>query len=267
MQSKRFIFLLILLTSAAFTSLDAGADPGLALADSPSLRNQNCVPESNKPGFTLGGENRGSSVTLCAKFIVDKTVLKPSPRPKPSVPSGSTGKKATQPKKTKPDRRRTVSKSGNTFSPTALPILATPKAVKPHQPIKLQISSSRQYRTAYLLGRFVALRFTPLRAELHLNLQSRSKIKTAGPFSADLSISKIGTWQVRGFINYKAEYRANGSTTWHTVAGELQLPAKPASIRVSKRTTDIDPKPATQKHAYLVFEDCLNFADRIGCLN
>ncbi|MEY4366985.1 MAG: hypothetical protein RLZ28_400 [Actinomycetota bacterium] len=267
MQRKRFIFLLILLTSAVFTSLEAGADPGLALARSLSFRTQNCVPESTKPGFNLGGENRGSSVTLCAKFIVDKTVLKPNPRPKPSVLPVSSGANTVEPKKTKPDHRRMVSKSGNTFSPSASPIMATPKTVKPRQPVKLQISSSRQYRTAYLLGKFVALRFTPLRAELHLNPQSRSKIKTTGPFSADLTISRSGTWQVRGFINYKAEYRANGSPTWHTVAGELQLPAKPASIKVSKPISEVDPKPSTQKHPYLVFEDCLNFSGRIGCLN
>jgi hypothetical protein len=195
MQRKRFIFLLILLTSAVFTSLEAGADPGLALARSLSFRTQNCVPESTKPGFNLGGENRGSSVTLCAKFIVDKTVLKPNPRPKPSVLPVSSGANTVEPKKTKPDHRRMVSKSGNTFSPSASPIMATPKTVKPRQPVKLQISSSRQYRTAYLLGKFVALRFTPLRAELHLNPQSRSKIKTTGPFSADLTISRSGTWQ------------------------------------------------------------------------
>ena len=256
----------MLLMSFATISTEMATHPLQSFAATSQRLKENCVPSPVKSGFSLGGQSRGSSVKLCAKFVVDKTITKPKvpPKAKPTIPVKSKVSKPSLSVPAKPDHRRRVSQAGNMFSPTALGIRATPALINPRETVAVEVSNSRQYRTAYLLGRFVALRFTPLRIDWKVSPSSRSTFKTSGPLAATLSIAKSGTWAVRGFVDFKAEYRSNGATAWHEVAGNLQLAALPASVVVSN-----DSLVATlhQKRPYLVFDDCLKIEQSIGCLN
>jgi len=252
--------------SFASVSAEIASHPLPVFAVGTQSQTQNCSPAPVKSGFSVGGQSRGSLVKLCAKFVVDKTAVTPKAKPKarPSIPVKSNGP-IPSPLPAKVEHRRRVSNAGNMFSPSALTIKATPTEVKVRQRIEINLSNSRQYRIAYLLGRFVALRFTPLRADLSLNPLGRSEVEKTGPFSAKISFGQPGSWKVRGIVYYRADYRPNGASTWREVPGELHLAAVPETILV--RTSGAEVKGVSKKRAYLVLDDCLKFEKRIGCLN
>jgi|GEM_PF-1442228 len=242
-------------------------------ADSPSLGS--CQSASTTPGFSIGSQTRGSVVTLCGKFVADQTA---SPKPKPSR-SLRPKMPITQPRKTPEvqpvDSRqaqkllhRKLAKQGETsFSPSQLVILATPGNLRPLKFFQVTVAHNRQFRTAYLLGRFVALRFTPIRIDLHFDAAAKVKSQNPKLFRAMVGFKSLGPHTIRGIVTYRSEYRLNGSKAWQAIDGQPQLAAIAARVLVSKQNQPSTLPAKNGKKPLLVANDCLENPLLLGCLN
>ena len=227
---------------------------------------EQCAP-SQKVGFNLAAQTRGSVVTLCGRFVAQKaaTVLpkqKPAPSPKLSKPQ------VLDPQAALKLFHRKLARAGETsFSPSQLLVLANPVATKPNVPVAIRLAHHRQYRTAYLVGRFVSLRFTPTLVTVHLDAKSRLINLKARAFEGTVRFLTTGYHAIRAIVTYQSEYRLNGSKDWIQIAGIPQLAAVPARVLVSKRQNVREVLPKPGKKPLLVANDCLLSAGLAGCLN
>lgn len=249
----------------AFVLVTLPTSVSRALALSP------CEAGGAKPGFSVDGRTYGSVVTLCAKFVADQT------KPKPLVPPRA-NRPALAPPKIKPKpldadqraklRHRRLAKNGNnSFAPTALVIVASAKSTKPRTQVKVTVAHARQFRTAYLINRFVALRFTPIKIDFHLDAKTRITAKSREPFGSSVKFLNNGWHIIRGIVTYKAEFRVNGEKLWRPVVGAPTLAALPARVLVTSDPASTQDPSQSLGTPYLVADDCLLRPQNRGCLN
>jgi hypothetical protein len=191
------------------------------------------------------------------------------------VPAGPNGKTPGSPKVSpKPQpidaetkarlRHRRLAKLGKTnFSPTQLAIKASVKLTQPNKRVDVSVAHPRQFRTTYLIGRYVSLRFTPVNIDLHFDTQTVVSSKRKGPFAASVRFLTTGWHVIRGVVTHKASYRRSGSRVWNPIAGVQQL----AAISTKVNVTDLSGPVASHRTPYLVQKDCQQNLEIIGCLN
>ncbi len=256
----------------AFSSVILPVVPTRALAAN------SCDAGGGQAGFKVGGHTFGSVVTLCAKYVADQTTVhsvspgagRSAPKPphkavKPAKPSG-----AAKPLDAKAKlwllRRRLALQANNSFSPNPLLIRSSPNITKLGQSVTISVKRNRQFRIAYLLSRFVAVRFTPIKITFHFDSTTRPKYGAA-PFGASVRFFSTGFHTIRAIVTYRAEYRVAATKVWQKVAGEPALAALPARVFVVRKPSTPRPPAAKTKRAYLVADDCLSQLENVGCLN
>ena len=255
----------------AFSLVFSGQNASKALASS------SCTPPTKALGFSVGSQTRGSVVTLCGHFIADTTLTtKPKPSspqtsPAPSNPKTPAKKVVAKPlgqkQLAKLRHRRLAMLRESNFSPTHLVIAARPTAVARSQSVKVSLGHPRQHRTAYLLGRFVSLRFTPIDVSLHFDKGAKVASVNRAGFTASVAYKNLGWHTIRGLVTYRADYRLNGSNTWRVIDGTVQLAAIPARVLVSAEESNAPKSPKISNKPLLVANDCLENRFLAGCLN
>ncbi len=244
-----------------------------------ALATNTCDAGLGKPGFKVGGRTLGSVVTLCAKYVADHTAGH-SIAPLANGAGMGQDHHAFKPKHSKSIaepldvkaklrllHRRLAMAANNSFSPNPLIIRSSMGTAKLRQPVIISVAHNRQFRLAYLLSRFVALRFTPIKIDFHVDAKARQKYSFTRPFSSSVRFFSTGFHTIRALVTYRAEFRVNGSKLWQNVPGEPVLAALPTRVLViQKPAHPRDPEPTT-KRSYLVADDCLSQLENIGCLN
>ena len=237
---------------------------------------ESCLPGNKQTGFLVGAHTWGSAVTLCARFVADQTKLKTSKRAvgdakkpsalKPNQPKGAD--KPMSPRQRQKLLHRRMARSGaNSFTPTPLIILASHYTVKLKTDVALTLQHPRQFRTAYLLSRFVSLRFTPVKTEFHFDSKTRLSAGSRAPFGSSVRFLSLGWHVIRGIVTYRAEFRVNGEKLWRLVIGAPTLAAVPARVLVVKDSGSQAPAQGLHRRPYLVYKDCTLQLENVGCLN
>ncbi|MEO0024380.1 MAG: hypothetical protein RL196_821 [Actinomycetota bacterium] len=227
-----------------------------------------CQLSPTAPGFSVAGVSRGAVVTLCAKFVADKTkssVVSPGPKSKtPGAPKVSPKPQPLDAETKARLRHRKLAKLGKTnFSPSQLVIKASVKLTHTKKRVDVSVAHPRQFRTTYLIGRYVSLRFTPIKIDLHFDAQTTVSLKGKRPFAASVRFLTTGWHVIRGVVTYKASYRRSGSRVWNPIAGVQQL----AAISTKVNVTNTGGPVASNRTPYLVQKDCQQNLEIIGCLN
>jgi hypothetical protein len=268
MTKFRFAHLSVLLIT--FSLLAAGQPSSKAFAAG------FCQNQSAKPGFSVGSATRGSVVTLCGKFVAQKAlpikkVAKPkSPpdakrQPKPKNPPRPT---LIDPKTAAKLLHRRLAMAGETsFTPSQLLIRANPTATKPNTKVVVSIDHATQFRTAYLIGRFVGLRFIPVKIDLHFDAATKVAKLWPTKFAAKVSFKTKGTHAIRGIVTYRTEYRISGSKEWMRVAGNPQLAAIATKVFVAAKHSSSPVDMLFNSRPLLVANDCPETGGAVGCLN
>ena len=234
-----------------------------------------CEAQQTKPGYSVDGRTYGSVVMLCANFVADQTRAKPN-APAVTVPAPTKKPRAVPPKiKPKPLdpgqrakllHRRLAMKGNNSFSPTALLILASAKSTKPRTQVSVTVAHPTQFRTAYLINRFVSLRFTPVKINFHYDAKTRIVSKAGAPFGSSVKFLTHGWHVIRGIVTYRCEFRVNGEKLWRPVVGAPTLAARPARVLVLSGPAS-NQDDSQRGKPYLVADDCLFRPENRGCLN
>jgi hypothetical protein len=234
-----------------------------------------CAAGPNRPGFSVGSQTRGSVVTLCGKYTADHAepvanVSKPIAGA-PTVrtkPAPLTKPRAVDPKTAVRLLHRRLARQGeSSFSPTKLVILARPGSVTPRQIVKVHVAHQNQFRTAYLLSRFVSLRFTPLKIDLSFDAKAHTVHNAPANFEASVFFKTPGFHTVHGIVTYRAEYRLSGAKTWQSISGQVQLAAIAAKIFVTSSKVKPSQPGGFANKALLVANDCSKNGALAGCLN
>ena len=271
--------ILVVQTLAVFIAFSV---VGLHLAPAKAMAANICENSTSGPGFHVEGKTWGSVVTICANYVAELTDTKLSSsairkkKSETSKPEKSKPEKSKAvPKKTDPKIRirmlhRTLAMRGkNSFQPTALTILSSASVTKPGQQVRLSVFHGRQFRMAYIMNRFVSLRFTPTQIVFHFDSKT---LVTPGPsqhFESSVRFVSEGSHTVRAVVTYQAEFRVNGEKIWRNVVGSPTLAARPARVLVIAEAAPPTPTnpPSARKPAHLVADDCLLHFQNIGCLN